>query len=775
MASVEPRIATVDVEIPLDVLTQATEWASYGAENKPEQAGAAFRELDKLLLRWPGLVSRHALAVPNDPKSWTTLLYTSARAGNVATGRLLIRRGADPNMKVKNDSKSTPMHVACFRGHVDCVKAMLNSKYTFDRTAKNHFGETCDAVFRKEVSQEDRAKIKDMLNNPPPFNPRHMEAVAPLEHWFYCVETSIGEINEFKPLSIEEVHSLQFALNRKETTWRDKDGETHQISLWEPDADCISSQVEISDDLLRYKCRLFYQTDESQWFPVSHTDHEKIMQAMQATQHVPDVIIARRKYCLTTWQCENLETERSRPLLYIRDDGSAVCGRCRSIWLYGEKGLNVVQPLPFASIEHLETAIANSGVGGRMRADSADIPLSADRFAEAALQVDLKSSVPGVYAARSLTGNGKEYRITKVVPTAFVLSEEGQYYDALPPQAALVLQLASSANHTSVRYENCEYDFVLCEARNITSGDSRPLLLVNPPPESTTEPASLLSGGSNKEICDRLRLATAKRDEADLRKILSSAPNGSEATLEQCLALVNVLLRDHGITVKGGVVRDAIVMGSVAQMKDFDLELPNTVSYANWRTYIDKLITSLVHRGCILMTDMGSETTPPELAGQSEKAEVPYPKCLSVRLSKDLLSDAGIPMGMIVVQLVSPPVTLEMVPPWNLYYHPPRNVDFSVNNLRLVPPTQDEATYKIYQNVPLGLDVEHIIGQIRSKETYPIYDVEWIPGEGPRSGDGTNRNLQCVPRKDIPKSRQTVMEKRLESMRKKGYRFVERK
>lgn len=90
----------------------------------------------------------------------TTLLYTAARANNVDAVGLLLACDADPNLQIRNGS--TPLHVACYRGYLGVVDALLEGNKNNvlpDPALENKFGERCTSVFSPNVTPEVKEKI----------------------------------------------------------------------------------------------------------------------------------------------------------------------------------------------------------------------------------------------------------------------------------------------------------------------------------------------------------------------------------------------------------------------------------------------------------------------------------------------------------------------------------------------------------------------------------------------------------------------------------------
>lgn len=190
--------------------------------------------------------------------------------------------------------------------------------------------------------------------------------------------------------------------------------------------------------------------------------------------------------------------------------------------------------------------------------------------------------------------------------------------------------------------------------------------------------------------------------------VLAAAIQGTDK-VEQGLALCNVLLNRFGFIVKGGFVRDVVVRG-LGTYKDFDIELPATYTQQNWKNMIHQLTQDFRTKyGVVCQAPVASNFHGPDTM---------------IRVF------VGVPVQ----------VELECVSPWNTTYIPCKNMDFSVNNLRLKP--NDVA---LHQQIGFGMTVQQIVGQLRNSPALasPLYDVRWIAGSGTNSGEGMSRTMWC--------------------------------
>ena len=93
----------------------------------------------------------------------TTLLYTAARAGNIHVVQLLIAKGANPLQPIHDGN--TPFHVACFRGHVGVLEALLRAPVSkqLNLLARNNYGDTIVSYFRDDVPFSTQRRMKAMV------------------------------------------------------------------------------------------------------------------------------------------------------------------------------------------------------------------------------------------------------------------------------------------------------------------------------------------------------------------------------------------------------------------------------------------------------------------------------------------------------------------------------------------------------------------------------------------------------------------------------------
>ncbi|UJR11912.1 hypothetical protein I4U23_016090 [Adineta vaga] len=90
----------------------------------------------------------------------TSLLYIACRCGQFLVAKWLLEHGANVNIQLVSNSKSTPLHGAAFNGHLEIVELLLN--YGADVNIKNNFGET---VFDNAQTDEIKQFLKQYHEN----------------------------------------------------------------------------------------------------------------------------------------------------------------------------------------------------------------------------------------------------------------------------------------------------------------------------------------------------------------------------------------------------------------------------------------------------------------------------------------------------------------------------------------------------------------------------------------------------------------------------------
>jgi ankyrin repeat protein len=88
-----------------------------------------------------------------------SLLYYACRHGQYSVAKWLLEHGANVNIQMTTESKSTPLHGAKYRGHLPIVELLL--EYDADVNIKNNFGAT---VFDEEICKEVNKNVANEIN-----------------------------------------------------------------------------------------------------------------------------------------------------------------------------------------------------------------------------------------------------------------------------------------------------------------------------------------------------------------------------------------------------------------------------------------------------------------------------------------------------------------------------------------------------------------------------------------------------------------------------------
>jgi hypothetical protein len=112
----------------------------------------------------------------------TTMLYSAARSGHLPVVRMLVEEfGADVNRRNESEDGSSPLHGACYGGHGDVVRYLLQRGA--DASRKNNYKE------RPRTNAENPAagvtpaaaqECRDLIDAPPPLLPPLVSAFAPV-------------------------------------------------------------------------------------------------------------------------------------------------------------------------------------------------------------------------------------------------------------------------------------------------------------------------------------------------------------------------------------------------------------------------------------------------------------------------------------------------------------------------------------------------------------------------------------------------------------------
>lgn len=89
-----------------------------------------------------------------------SLLYIACRYGQTLVAKWLLENGANVDIQLTSDSRSTPLHGAVYHGHLSTVELLLS--HHADMNIKNQFGET---VFENARSDEVKQLLKKNRQN----------------------------------------------------------------------------------------------------------------------------------------------------------------------------------------------------------------------------------------------------------------------------------------------------------------------------------------------------------------------------------------------------------------------------------------------------------------------------------------------------------------------------------------------------------------------------------------------------------------------------------
>lgn len=745
-------------------------------EVPPEVVACAFKlaerqsfepEMHKLLAQWPELTFVQS-SVPSFPYIVTTLLYTAARAGNEVTVDALIRRGADPNLRVENKSKSSALHVACYRGHVGCVRRLLSSRhYTFDLDLRNALNERCDDVFESTVDAPTRATIKQLLSEyGTSGEPLSIEAStagencpdAAVRAWWWC-----GEGGTARPLAAAAGGEARVP------TFLDAHGLALDDGTLNDDVSMplsLRAMRDASGKLLAVDCRWFFLSDDSTWEPLLPSVCAQLDAITEAPKTIEvDILTASagiQRYAMDPIALEstNVSSGRRRPLLTI-GRGGAVHGSREARWALQRFKGAAYEALPPQTEKALNEALA-SGIATEVNAFTLDAVTSGSRNPTANIRVSVPRLCVGdalsvrLQLDASLDGASSGTQSAYVTPyrDSFLVASGTGVLRAVDPSDAAVLDLALATGHGVVRGHHYEWDLSYHTRTDVVDGAVSRLLIAKPLGDVRETGDGVAEGPFTQQaelpavVATRLSaVLDGSRSADDIKAAIAGGRSSNSITVPCLLALLHILVHRFGFVVKGGVVADAVVRGVVA-IKDIDAEMPRNVNMQNCTEWVVGLQKNLVSEwGCV--------------ASDSSDA-------ITERTTRDLLSRVPVKRGLVTLKLAYPEVEIEMVPPWNVAFRPPRNVDFTVNNLRIEPPSPlrtgtaagtGSRMATLTQSVPLGLRTSQIVEQICENIAMPVYDIVWT----------TNGELKV--RDDVPPFRQKSMQKRLERMKEKGYTF----
>jgi hypothetical protein len=603
---------------------------------------------------------------------------------------------------------------------------------------------------------------------------------------------------------------------------------------------------ELSSDasVVRFRCRWYFLSDDGMYYPLSFQVCHRLDYLKRTG--CPMGRDGERDYFIDKLLQRNRESRRSRPLLYLPTDallnsdedagyeehfgGTAVCGRVVPTWSFFQefRGTSVFAPLDFMSSERLEEAfrrqpaVATAALSGG-GIETVDLDLTPD-FAGYDSYQQQQFHTPVLAGRYRLTFNRRnagtaraEHIATKTIrtlrrdfPSWLFLHDKGVWCP-IDAGTATLMTMAVATGRTQLDVGERVFDFERYKQLNHLSRVERPLLrilsTISMAPEATL--SDIQTWFPTSGISERLHLAVgAERTLADIIAALRSGDR-----LLQMLATIYLFVVRLGCVVKGGAVRDAVVLGNVERCVDINVEVPIGANLVHSAKSLEEDIETNIMP---VLRQVGLEIADSAMLG-SDRFGVYSGNGdggggqFRARDRLDALSGKRVEGGIFTLKLGgSFSVDVECVTHWNNAHHPPRNIDFSANNLRLVPksliaataavpypsspssppsPTVGGATLAIYQSVPIGLSSADIIAQILKKQTCPVYHFGFLPKssrsqEEPNNGaaaaaaaaddevfdaaDGVSEVVVLAP---TPAQR-SVMLGRLRSMKDKGFRFV---
>jgi hypothetical protein len=607
---------------------------------------------------------------------------------------------------------------------------------------------------------------------------------------------------------------------------------------------------ELSTDatVVRFRCRWYFLSDDGMYYPLSFQVCHRL-DYLKWTG-CPMGRDGERDYFIDKFLQRNRESRRSRPLLYLPTDallnsdedagyeehfgGTAVCGRVVPTWSFFQefRGTSVFAPLDFTSSERLEEAFrrqpavatATLSDGG---IETVDLDLTPDFAGCDSYHQQQQFPTPVLAGRYRLTFNRRnagtaraEHIATKTIrtlrrdfPSWLFLHDKGVWCP-IDAGTATLMTMAVATGRKQLDVGERVFNFERYKQLNHLSRVERPLLrilsTISMAPEASL--SDIQTWFPTSGISERLHLAVGA--ERTLADIIAALRSGNRVL--QMLATIHLFVVRLGCVVKGGAVRDAVVLGDVKHCVDINVEVP--------------IGANLVHSATSLKDDIKTNIMPVlrqvglEVAG-SRSAMMGSDR-FGVYIDNgdgggggqfrapdrlDALSGKRVEGGIFTLKLEGFfSVDVECVTHWNYAHHPPRNIDFSANNLRLVPksliaataavpypsspsppsPTVGGATLAIYQSVPIGLSSADIIAQILKKQTCPVYGFVFLPKSSRRQEEPNNGGAAAAADEDTAEvfdaadgvsevvvlaptpAQRSVMLGRLRSMKEKGFHFV---
>lgn len=739
-------------------------------------------QLEALLVQCPQLVACAAIVVdngaPDDQRPRTTLLYTAARAGCLDAVKLLCSRGADPNLQVDNDSRSTPMHVACFRGHKECIEhMMLRSRYRVDLNIRNQYRETCTDEFAKDVDGE--AIVSFVLD---------LSAAAQRHEMIFTQAPPLLWVEQL-PLDVpagmlpndvaKHVQPAQMILPPGKQQHVDafiRENRADYPDDLENVEDLVDTSLDVKVDCV--KCRWFFQGDSGGFELCSAPVQTRSIDTIsQYTEQVYDEETSgkfvSRTFDGATLTCRNEGTGNVRSLLHIRDDGVAICGGATALWVVDDRPLqHDGTPAPRIHIPHHANVDLDKRFAefqqGRCESGSFDVRTNPKVRSECAKRIRVvfdKSAVAVdengccVFDAQyfdSHTSAGEPCKVFRFFPTCFSLDDRGTFR-SLTPSVTTKLHQALAAGYTVLRDAKYEYDLeqrVMTRIENPT--EKFPLIIVRPTeidvllqplrfsslPSLATAATQLDSQEQRRLMEERLTALITISTADQLRDKLSAA----RPPIEHVCALMNLLLTQSFLTL-GGKDACALVGACVTEygllgrmVPDapaiIEAELPREVNLNNFREWLKNLCCTLEALGCSLAPSSVALPNPREERWRCAMSGVSYDK------------------GLLVVALVKPRCELHLTPAWNVANYPRSTVYFSSYNLRLQP-----ASAALHQCVPIGMATDAVVKDAFEMKTRAVLDVEW------------NTQGVAAPRTRLQPHRRDMVAAQLDLARQRGFKL----
>ena len=513
-------------------------------------------------------------------------------------------------------------------------------------------------------------------------------------------------------------------------------------------------------DIQEYVPQWFYMDNSQRWSPMSPSMCMQLSSAKARGE--TEARDAERTYDLIGFNQVNRESQRRRPLLYLRDDGSAVRGESMGMWAYQGtfRGAPASVTVPFHVAEQLDQALMKGYPQATVQFTPAGSPGPAN------VQVKIN---PGLdqHEGEVVGDPYRRYNMMRFFPTWFFLDNDMHW---APLDFASTIQLDAAAAYgffTSNDHER-EYDLIRLLQINLQSKKVRPLIQVR---GHAGVSAPMMGGGagsptgrqpqqmSHPEVFDRANIVTKKMFAGDIASQISNMQN---APVRRVLYFLNALVHEFKFVIKGGILRDAVVKNDISNTTDVEIELPEEFARDGLLGWVDQFLSRL------------------ESAYQIKRDSENPPK---TKDTTDIFSAGGrrahCNAGIVNIGVILPgdiKLNLECITPWNTAMAPPRNVDISVNNLRI---TFDSTELSMNVPMPYGGDdkqrfnVNQIIKQILSNEATPSYDYQWVPGSGEKTGEGYTGQMWVVGYNVLNPSRAEMMDAAFNKMRAKGYKFVE--